>query len=234
MKLAVMQPYIFPYIGYFQLINAVDKFVFYDDVNFIKKGWINRNRILVNSSDFLFAVPLQKISQNILIKDTQIKTSDYDVWKNKFLQTIEMNYKKAPHFVDVFKLITNILESDDLSSSGLAVNSVKKISHYLDVQTEFIISSQTYENINLGRQNRIIDICQQEESNHYINAVGGQELYKKEDFIQQGIKLNFLQTLPIEYKQFKNEFIPWLSIIDVLMFNSTEEVRIMINQYELI
>jgi hypothetical protein len=104
----------------------------------------------------------------------------------------------------------------------------------LDVQTEFIISSQTYENINLGRQNRIIDICQQEESNHYINAVGGQELYKKEDFIQQGIKLNFLQTLPIEYKQFKNEFIPWLSIIDVLMFNSTEEVRIMINQYELI
>lgn len=234
MTTAIMQPYIFPYIGYFQLIYVVDKFVFYDDVNFIKKGWINRNRILVNESDFLFTVPLQKISQNVLIKNTYINEGDYVVWKNKFLQTVEMNYKKAPYFEVVFELIKNILDVHNSTISSLAIDSIQIISKYLCLETDFIISSQSYENISLERQNRIIDICQQEGTNQYINALGGQELYKKEDFLQHGIKLNFLQTLPIEYKQFKNEFVPWLSIIDVMMFNSPEQIRNLLNKFTLI
>lgn len=234
MTIAIMQPYIFPYIGYFQLINRVDKFVFYDDVHFIKKGWINRNRILVNGSDFLFTIPLQKISQNVLIKDTYINAGDYIVWKNKFLQTTEMNYKKAPYFEVAFELLKNILDIHNSTISSLAIDSIHTISKYLGIETEFVISSQSYKNINLERQNRIIDICHQEASHNYINALGGQELYKKKDFLQQGIKLNFIQTSPIEYKQFKNEFVPWLSIIDVMMFNSPEQIRNFLDKFTLI
>lgn len=233
MKIAVMQPYAFPYIGYFQLINSVDKFIFYDDVNFIKRGWINRNRILVNRTDYLFAIPLQKISQNILIKQTLIHKNDYVLWKDKFLQTVELNYKKAPYFEFSIELLKSVLDKEYFTISELAINSIQIIARYLGITTDFIISSESYQNRELGRKDRLIDICKYEDSNHYINALGGQSLYIKEEFLQEEIKLNFLKTLPIEYKQFKNEFVPWLSIIDVLMFNSREEIAIMLNQYEL-
>lgn len=229
-----MQPYIFPYIGYFQMIKAVDKFVFYDDVNFIKKGWVNRNRILVNGSEYLFTVPLLKMSQNLSIKESLINSSDFEIWKNKFIQTIDQNYKKAPCFVEVTGLIDSILRKPNLSISSLAIDSVVSISRYLEIRTEFKTSSETYQNKEMERQSRLIDICKQEGAHQYINALGGQRLYKKEDFMLNGIQLNFIKTLPIEYKQFKNQFVPWLSIIDVLMFNSKEEINQMLNQYELI
>ena len=233
-SIAVMQPYIFPYLGYFQLIASVDKFVFYDDVNFIKKGWINRNRILVNGSDYTFTVPLQKMSQNNLIFETYIKNEVYNDWKNKFLQTVELNYKKAPEFPKVYSMLTNFFEYEYVSISEIAIESIKLVSEYLELTTEFIVSSKTYSNKGLERQERLIDICKKEQKYHYINALGGQELYKKIDFINQGIKLDFLKSLPIQYKQFNNTFVPWLSIIDVLMFNSISDVNNMLKHYELI
>ncbi len=234
MKIAIMQPYIFPYIGYFQMIKAVDKFVFYDDVNFIKKGWINRNRILVNGDDFLFTVPLTKISQNNLINESKVNKETYQDWKAKFFQTLNTNYKKAPFYQETFPLIQKILHSNYQTISELAIKSVTEIADYLDIQTDFIVSSEKYSNKGMERQERLIDICKQEKSTHYINALGGQELYQKEDFLIDGIKLNFIKILQIEYKQFNNEFVPWLSIIDVLMFNSKQEVKEMLNKYELI
>lgn len=229
-----MQPYIFPYIGYFQMVKAVDKFVFYDDVNFIKQGWINRNRILINSSDFLFTVPLHKANSFCLIKDTLVNEKFYDIWKRKFLRSVDQNYKSAPYFSDVYVLVQNVLETKCTSISQLAIESVITTSKYLELNTEFFISSERYENKDLERQDRLLDICKKENAAQYINALGGQELYTKESFREMGIKLNFIKTLPITYKQFNNEFVPWLSIIDVLMFNSVEEVNELLEKYELI
>ena len=229
-----MQPYIFPYIGYFQMVHAVDKFVFYDDVNFIKKGWINRNRILVNGKDFMLTVPLLKASQNNLILESYLRKDTYGEWKDKLLQTIELNYKKASHFEEIFPLLKTFFDADYQNISEMAIESVKLVSQYLGLNTEFALSSEAYENRGLERQKRLIDICKIEKANHYINALGGQELYKKEDFLKEGIKLDFIKTLPIEYKQFNNDFVPWLSIIDVLMFNSKEEAQEMLNKYELV
>lgn len=229
-----MQPYLFPYIGYFQMIKAVDKFVFYDDVNFIKQGWINRNRILLNAKDFMFTVPLQKANSFTLIKDSLINDKLYNGWKVKFQQTLNQNYKKAPFFDNVISLIHAILEKEHKSISDLAMDSVREISNYLHLKTEFIISSETYNNQGLDRLERLISICKTEHATEYINAVGGQELYSKEDFKNHGIELHFIKSQPIEYTQFKNEFVPWLSIIDVLMFNSIEEINEMLNKYELV
>jgi len=234
MKIAVMQPYIFPYIGYFQMINAVDKFVFYDDVNFIKQGWINRNRILVSNKDYLFTIPIKNASSFALINETEINQALFEKWSRKFQQTIALNYKKAPFFHDIFTLMSRILEEECTTIAQLAMQSVKSVLAYMGIDTPCVVASEKYQNKALVRQERLIDICKQEQATHYINAIGGQELYKKEDFIKEGIKLDFIKTLPIEYKQFNNEFVPWLSIIDVLMFNSIEEIRIMLNKYELV
>lgn len=216
------------------MINAVDKFVFYDDVNFIKKGWINRNRILVNGKDYMFTVPIVKVSQNNLISESFIQKEVYVEWKNKFLQTLELNYKKAPQFLDIYTLLRTYFEGNFYTISEMAIESVRLVSEYLDLKTDYVLSSEAYNNRGMERQERLIDICKQEGSNHYINALGGQELYKKEDFLKEGIRLDFIKTLPIDYKQFNNEFVPWLSIIDVLMFNSKEEAQEMLNKYELV
>src|SRR5690554_5438915 len=128
MRIAVMQPYLFPYIGYFQLIQAVDKFVFYDDVNFIKKGWINRNRILINNKDLSFSVPLNKVSQNKTINETFLNLDTFEEWKEKFIKTIGQNYKKAPYFDGVSEVINNILNTKCNTISDLAIESVNTIS----------------------------------------------------------------------------------------------------------
>lgn len=234
MKIAIMQPYIFPYTGYFQMISAVDKFVFYDDVNFIKQGWINRNKILVSGQDHLFTVPLSKATSFTLIKDTVVNEKLYEPWKIKFLQTLSQSYKRAPYFQPVYNLISEILNKSPGSISELAIESIQSVSKYMNLKTQFIISSQSYQNRHLERQERLFDICRQENSLHYINLAGGQELYKKEDFLAQGIRLDFIKSLPLEYKQFTNPFVPYLSIIDLLMFNNPDEVSGLLTQYEFI
>lgn len=235
MKLAIMQPYLFPYIGYFQLVAAVNKFVIYDDVNFIKGGWINRNNILINKKSNLFTVPLNKASSNTLINETTINLKFYNIWKVKFLRSIEQSYKKSPYFTDVYNLIENVLEinENDLISE-LAVNSIKNVCDYLQLDTEICETSENYNNKIKSGQERVLDICGIEKASHYINPIGGIELYSKNTFKENGIILNFIKSKPIIYSQFDNDFSPWLSIIDVLMFNSISEVNTMVNQYELV
>jgi len=232
MKLAIMQPYIFPYIGYFQLIKAVDKFVIYDDVNFINRGWINRNRILVNGKDSLFTIPLKEASQNKLINEIEVNWDD--AWKSKWLKTLEQSYKKAPFFQQVKPIIEQTLGQEKAIFSEIIVENLKLINAYLGITTEIIPSSAIYQNIELKAQNRILDICLQEKANHYINPIGGIELYQKEVFEEKGIQLNFIKSKPVQYPQLKNEFVPWLSILDVLMFNSVEQIQTFLDSYELV
>ncbi|MFA6922769.1 MAG: WbqC family protein [Bacteroidales bacterium] len=229
MKLAIMQPYFFPYIGYFQLINAVDKFVIYDDVTFIKQGWINRNRILLNSKEHLITLNLKKASSFKFINDIEIHDN-----RNKILKTIEMAYKKAPFYNNTFSLIEEIIFFNEKNLSYFLKNSINKLAAFLNIKTEFILSSTLIKNNDIKGQNKVIDICKKMNTSTYINSIGGQELYSKEIFLKNNIYLKFIKSKPIIYNQFKNEFVSCLSIIDILMFNSKEEIAGMLNQYELI
>lgn len=232
MKVAIMQPYFFPYIGYFQLINAVDTFVIYDDVNFIKKGWINRNNILVNEKQFLFSISLKSISQNKLINEIEIDENSQ--WRTVLLKTIQFAYSKAPFFENVFPLLKNIIEYDEINISKLIIHSLHEICNFLSIETKIITSSDVNKNNNLKGQDKIIEICKKLNAATYINAIGGLTLYNKELFLQHNISLNFIKSNPVNYFQFKENFIPHLSIIDVMMFNSPEKIKDFLNQNELI
>jgi hypothetical protein len=232
MKIAIMQPYLFPYIGYFQLIDAVDKFVIFDDVNYITKGWINRNRILLNGKDFLFTISLKGASQNKLIRETDI--DETDKWRNKLIKTFEAAYSKAPFYKEVSPMLNEILNNREDNLSTFILYSINRIASYLDIKTGIIPSSEPYGNQNLKGEDRIIDICLQEKAAEYVNPIGGMELYSRPKFQANDIQLFFLKTQLIEYKQFGKEFVPWLSIIDLLMFCSPDEVKNFLKKRELI
>ena len=229
MTLAIMQPYLFPYIGYWQLINSIDTFVIFDDVNFIKKGYINRNSILVDGKAQQFTLELINASQNKLINEIEVGNNS-----KKLLKTIEMAYKKAPYFLDIFPIIEAILNNKEKNLAKFIGYSLEEISNYLKINIKFIYSSDIGKENSLKAQDKIIDICKKLEARVYINSIGGQELYNKEKFKEENIKLNFLKIQFIEYKQFKNDFISHLSVIDILMFNSVIEIKQMLFRYELI
>lgn len=228
-SVAINQPYLFPYITYWQLINSVDTFVIADNMNYINKGYINRNNILIDGKAHIFTLDLVAASQNKLINEIEIG-------KNcaKILKSLERSYGRAPYFQDVFLLIKSILEFPEKNLAKFVTNSLKKISNYLEIDTKFIYLSDIEINNNLKAQDKIIDICERLKAKNYINLIGGQELYSKERFKEHDIKLNFIETEIVEYRQFENEFIPYLSIIDIMMFNSKEEVINMLDRYKLI
>ena len=229
MKVAIMQPYLFPYIGYWQLINAVNTFMIYDDVTFIKQGFINRNYILIAGEKKRFTLELLGASSNKYINEIKVGGNTL-----KLLKTIEMAYKKAPQFESVFPIIQDILSNNERNLAKFIGYSLKKISAYLEIDAKFIYSSEIEKNDRIKAQEKILDICKTLGAKCYINAIGGKELYSKDRFKEEGINLHFLKTEIQEYKQFKNEFIPYLSIIDIMMFNSKREIREMLERYELI
>lgn len=231
MKLGIMQPYYFSYIGYWQLMNTVDTYVIYDDVTFIKGGWINRNRILVNGSPNFFNIPIKKVSSHSLIKDLTI---DYSKgFPEKELKTLKMAYKKAPYFNETYQLLSDIMHYDSNSLSKFLINQIKVIADYLEMSTEFIVSSKLDKNMNLKGKDKVISICHLLEANTYYNAVGGKSLYDVDEFKTKGIELKFLNTNCIDYSQFKCDFVSNLSIVDVMMFNSKEDVIRMLKRYSL-
>lgn len=232
MKVAIMQPYFLPYIGYFQLINAVDLFVICDDVNYIKNGWINRNRILLANKDYKFTVPIEKQSQNKLINELTIYNGNLS--KKNLLTSFEYAYKKAPHFKEIHPLLKDIILNEENHLSNYITYSLKKISNFLDLDTKIILSSHINKNINLKKQDKILEMCHILQATDYINAIGGVSLYDKKIFKKNKINLFFLKSNDIQYNQFKSSFIPCLSIIDVLMFNSKTHVQQFLNEYELI
>ena len=229
MKLGVMQPYFLPYIGYWQLINAVDKYVIYDDVNFINRGWINRNNILLNKQQFLFTLSLSGASQNKLINEIAVGED-----QTKLIKTFSTAYGKAPFFDKIFPIVKQIFAYNDKNLAKFIGNSIIQITDYLDLKTEFIYSSEIEKDCSLKGQEKIISICNTLQTTEYFNAIGGMELYNKDDFEENGIKLRFLKTQAIEYKQFNNSFLQNLSILDVMMFNSVEEINKILGKYELV
>lgn len=234
MKLAIMQPYFFPYLGYWQLINAVDEFIIYNNVAYIKNGWINRNSILIQDKPHLITLPLQNASSFKSINEIDILNNKKNI--TNAIKTINMAYSKAPYFKDVFDIITNIF--DNYSQNKIDIfnyNVILKINKYLNINTKITLASELKEiNTNLKGQDKILEICKNLNAKQYINAIGGQDLYDKETFAKNNIQLNFIKMNEIKYQQFNNEFVPNLSIIDILMFNPPEKIKEMLDDYELI
>ena len=233
MKIGIMQPYLFPYIGYWQLVNAVDKYVILDDVNYIMKGYINRNSILINGQANRFTIPLQHASQNKLISQTKLYFPINE--KKKLLDKIEYSYKKAPYFCEGYKLVEEIVLNDTDDLTTYIAYSMERINHYLHIDTPLYKSSQIEKDPNLKAQDRIIAICKKLGGDVYINPSGGRSIYSRNKFWEENLNLLFLdsQMDKICYKQFDNEFINYLSIIDLLMFNDVSTIQEYLTMYEL-
>jgi len=234
-KVAIMQPYVFPYIGYFQLLNAVDRFVVYDDVAFIKQGWINRNRMLINGAPCFFTIPVKGASSHRLIRDTIIDDDpQHEKWAERLLKSFDNAYRRAPEFASVFPMLESVLGDKPQRIADLALASVKAVTRFLDIKTALVESSSVYANAYLRGEERVLAICAAEGAREYINMHGGSALYSKGRFDAHEITLKFLQPRLVEYRQFNVAFVPWLSIVDVLMFNRIDAVRsLLLNAYDL-
>jgi WbqC-like protein len=231
MKLAVMQPYFFPYIGYWQLVHAVNRFVIYDDVNYIKGGWINRNRILINGEPTYITVPLHQPSPFKRICDTTLQPSSS--WRDRQVKMVETTYRKAPRFAVVFPVIERLIRHETESLPDYLRHQLRTLSAFMGINTEFIPSSRCYGNSNLLGQARILDICNLEGATVYINPLGGQELYDPGAFSDFGIDLRFIVMRPFRYQQRSKAFVPYLSIIDALMAIGPIEIRQQLDAFDL-
>lgn len=229
MIVGIMQPYFFPYIGYFQLINAVDQFIIYDDVNYIKQGWINRNRILLDGRVHYLTLNLRGASSYKKINEIQIEINP-----NKLLKTIYQAYNKAPYFSDVFTLIEKIINHEEVNLAKFVINSLNEVTKYLEIETKLEISSILSIEKELKAEDRIIAICKYFSATDYYNAIGGRKIYSKEKFEKNGLNLKFIKTLNVIYKQFNHEFVPSLSTIDMMFFNSRQKIKEYLLEYELI
>lgn len=238
MKIAIMQPYFLPYIGYFQLIKSVDLFVLYDEVQYTKKGWINRNRFLnQNNEPEYFSLPLKKDSDYLNVNQRYL-SEDFLTLNNKTLRIIENAYRKSKNFSEVYPIVENIFTySDSTNLFDYILNSLNIIVDYLGLNTKIIKSSDFESEFSktLKKENRVIQICKELNANTYHNPIGGIDLYNKSDFNLHGVNISFLKSDDnISYKQFNNDHVQWLSILDMLMFCSKEELSILIDKYSLI
>lgn len=233
-KIAIMQPYLFPYIGYWQLMNAVDTFVSYDDVNYINRGWINRNNILSNGAPRLITLSLEKASQNKLINEINICTEHKN--RASFLQMIYTSYKKAPFFAKVYPIIEDVMLNPEKNIAKFIFASFVKIADYLGIRTELLVSSEIDKDNSLKGDDKISQMCQILNATHYINPIGGMAIYDPYKFSSKNIDLSFIKTdfSRIFYRQFNNDFINGLSIIDVMMFNSVQQVKEILSFFDLV
>ena len=232
MKVAIMQPYFFPYIGYFQLIGAVDLFIIYDNVKYTKSGWINRNRFLRNGEDIVFTVPVRKDSDFLDVKDRAV-AADFD--RGKLLNQLREAYRRAPHFQEAFPVIQRSVMSPLENLFEYIHGSVVEVCRYLGIGTPLVASSSIAVDPVLKAEDRVLALCKAAGASVYINAIGGQKLYSQERFEADDVKLKFLKSHAITYQQFGNAFVPSLSIIDVMMFNSAGKIREFIEtEYELV
>lgn len=228
MLVASNQPYLFPYIGYWQLIHLSDTFVISDSMQYIIKGYVNRNYILLNGERHRFSLEVMGVSGTSLINEVKVGNN-----ARKIVNTIKLNYKKAPHFNEVFPMIEALLLNDEKNLARYLGHSIQEIANYLGMDTKFIYLSELQGETTLKSQDRTIDICKRVNADKYVNTIGGQSLYDKESFKEAGMELAFLEVADVEYKQFYNDFVPHLSIIDVLMFNSKEEINTLLNKFVL-
>ena len=232
MSLAIMQPYFFPYIGYFQLIAAVDLFIVYDNIKYTKKGWINRNRMLQNGKDLMFSLPLKSDSDYLDVCEREL-AADFN--RDKLLNQIKGAYRFAPYFTQTFPLVDQIVRYEDTNLFRFLHHSIVRTCEYFGITTEVRVSSSIPIDHGLKNQDKVLALCVAVGASTYVNAIGGMDLYSKQTFSERGIELKLIKSKPFEYAQSGNEFVPWLSIIDVMMFNPLDTIHTCLStNYELI
>lgn len=229
---AIMQPYFFPYIGYFQLISASDVFVLHDDVQYIKGGWVNRNRILLHGQDRMITLPVQKAPH-----DNPIKSRTYVPGKQAstgILNLIKEAYAKAPQYDQVRPMVDELLAFEDTNVARFNENAIRQICEFVGIRTRIVVSSSLVKDDSLTGQDRVVDICRRLGATDYINPIGGTALYRDEVFRACGVALHFLMTNGDRYQQYGDVWVPSLSILDMLMFNSVEQARNLLTAYQLL
>lgn len=222
MKVAIMQPYFLPYIGYFHLIGAVDLFIVYDNIKYTKKGWINRNRMLLNGTDVMFSLPLKKDSDSLDVVQRQL-AADFN--SEKLLNTWRGAYARAPYFDETFPFLERIVRNQEKNLFRFIHGSIVETCTHLGLRTEIRISSDIAIDHELTGEDKVIALCKAVGARTYINAIGGLDLYSLSRFQSCGVDLQFINSLQFEYPQFRVPFVPWLSIVDILMFNTLDAVR---------
>jgi hypothetical protein len=221
-SIAIMQPYFFPYIGYFQLISAVDQFVVYDNIKYTKKGWISRNRFLQNDTDSVFSLQLKKDSDSLNVCQ-RVLADDFD--RAGLLSRLTSAYRRAPYFEQTSQLIERVLRYPEQNLFLFLHNAIVQTCTHMGITTQIIASSQVAIDHQLQAQDKVLALCEALGATTYLNAIGGMELYSKHAFSDKGIALKFIKSLPNEYVQYGASFVPWLSIIDVMMFNRLTDVQ---------
>ncbi|MBI5898396.1 MAG: WbqC family protein [Rhodocyclales bacterium] len=231
---AIMQPYVFPYLGYFSLVAAADVFVFYDDVNYIPRGWINRNRVLINGLPHTFTMPVANASQNDRILDVRLHA--FGRFRDKFFKQMRLAYARAPNFEAGFAYVESVLKGEPALIAQVAIDSVTTLCQQLGIERRFLRSSQVApETHGMDKAGRLAAITRALGSTKYVNALGGTALYDKPRFATLGVELSFVSPRLGAYPQGRTaEFTAGLSIIDVLMNNPAGQVARMIGDYELV
>lgn len=227
-----MQPYFLPYIGYWQMMHAVDEFVIYDDVQFSKGGWINRNRLLLAGAPHIFTLPLAKGNLRDRICERQLP-ENWPGQRQSLQSKIENAYGRAPFFADAMPVIASVLAQDGLNLADFLVGSLQQVRAYLGIETPLLRSSRMGVEPKPSAAERVLAICRARSARIYVNAPGGRDLYDRGEFASHGIALKFIQPGQITYPQFKGEFVPSLSILDVMMFNSRDQIRAFLDSYTL-
>lgn len=232
-KIGMMQPYLFPYLGYFQLISAVDVFVLGDDLQYVKESWINRNRILMNGKDKLISFPLKKGAYLSKINE-RVLSDDFQAEMDKLLRVLYAAYAKAPFYKQVIPFLEEVIRHPEQNFAKYTENSIRRICEYLDIKTPIVVASELCIDDVSDKQDRVIKTAKKLGGDVYINFIGGVSLYDFDMFEAHGLTLKFHKLNDISYRQFSNEFVPLLSIIDVLMFNEVQEVRRKLSCYSLL
>lgn len=222
--IAMMQPYWFPYLGYFQLIAAADTFVLGDDLQYIKDGWINRNRILAAGQPWMFSLPLKKAPSGLNINQREL-SDDVEQAQRKLLRTLTLNYARAPHSDVTLPLLERILLHPERNLARALEFSIRELCAFLSIDTPLLRASDLGISDIQDKQDRVLKTMKKLGGERFLNPIGGLDLYEDELFKRNELELRFHRMSALIYPQFKGPFVANLSIIDVLMFNPVEQVR---------
>jgi hypothetical protein len=217
-----MQPYFLPYLGYFQLIASVDLFIVYDNIEYSKKGWINRNRLLRDGQPVTFSLPLKGDSDYLEVRERQVAAS---FRREDLVNQFASAYRRAPYFASTMPLVERVLHCADRNLFGFLEHSILETCGHLGLSTAITRSSTVEIDHGLKGQDKLLALCEAVGAGTYVNPIGGMELYSRDTFRSRGIELQFLRPTILEYAQFGSAFVPSLSIVDVLMFNPLANIR---------
>ena len=232
MFISIMQPYFFPYIGYFQLMASCDVFVVFDDVQYIQRGWVNRNRILVNGMPQWITLPVAKADHHLPINRRVYLLED--PLTRRVRRRIEGAYRDAPYFEETMKVVDEVFGCRDANVAAFNTHLLLRIADRLGITTPVRLASAVRKCSTLSGQELVVGICASLGASGYINPIGGIGLYQPDRFRQQGLNLRFLQPRATSYSQFGSPHVGSLSIIDVMMFNDVAATKRILSAYELI